>query len=514
MDYRPRRFLRVLISRLLTPRGVIAGALTLWIAVLAVCGWIAYQSYVDAVQLATQGSQNLALVIERSLKQLFTSYNQSLQSVVDGATDAEAMALPLRLRNRVLFDNSATGQYFGSMWLLNAEGRVIADSAHMDKVTMEDFSDRKSFLVHKNTPLLDFWISPSHHFSHIPGITEITVSRRVSAPDGSFAGVVIGTISTGYFQSLLEGLDLKRSGSAAIIMTDGAMLARNPHVQSLIGQNFRSGPVFQHMMREQSGVMWGRIAIDGVERLHVFKRIEGLPILIAVSPSRYDMLEDWRGRTLLLGVLGLLFGFVALPTSYLFARELRRRKMSELELRRLAHLDPLTGLENRGSFDRMLQKACAMSARTGSPLSLLFLDVDKFKVYNDTYGHQAGDRVLQRVTAAAGHELRRLTDHFARFGGEEFIAILEGADEAQALATAERVRVAIEGLRIPHAGSPTGHVTVSIGVASVRGGIAPDILVRMADEALYDAKAGGRNCVKLYFPAQHTLSVSTAGAGG
>jgi diguanylate cyclase (GGDEF)-like protein len=506
MYRKPVRLLLASIPRLLTPKGVIAGGVLLWFTVIALCCWISYQSYKDAVQLATQSSNNLLLVIERSFKQIISAYNLSLQAVVDGATDIEIMALPTRLRNRVLFDNSATGKYFGGMMLLDAEGRVIADTAHMDVPSMEDFSDRKSFLVHKNTPLLDFWISPSHHFSHLPGVTEITFSRRVSNSDGSFAGVVIGTMYTDYFQSLLEGLDLRRTGSAAVIMTDGTLLARNPYIQAMIGKNFRSGPIFQEMMREQSGALWGRIAIDGVERLHVFKRIEGLPILIAVSPSRNDILADWKRRAVLLGVLAFLFGLVVLPTSYLFARELQRRQKSELELRRQAYLDPLTGLDNRGTFDRALQKACAVAARIGSPLALLFFDVDKFKIYNDTYGHQAGDKVLKRVTAAASNELRRLTDHFARFGGEEFIAILEGADETQAATTAERVRAAIENLKIPHAGSSTGVVTVSVGIASVSGAITPEMIVKMADEALYDAKAAGRNCVMHFSPKDKAVS--------
>ena len=130
-------------------------------------------------------------------------------------------------------------------------------------------------------------------------------------------------------------------------------------------------------------------------------------------------------------------------------------------------------------------------------MSLLFFDLDKFKAYNDTYGHQAGDEVLKRTTAAASQVLQRSTDRFARYGGEEFVAILEGADQTQAAEIAERVRASIESLKIAHPDSPTGYVTVSIGVASVRGdGATPRALIGMADEALYDAKAAGRNCVR------------------
>jgi diguanylate cyclase (GGDEF)-like protein len=503
MSLSPKKLLLTSVSRMLTAKGVIASGIALWAGVIALCGWIVYLSYLDAVELAKQSSHNLLLAIERDLERTINSYDLSLQAAIKGSQDSNIMSLPMPLRSGALFDNSATARYFGVIVLLNAQGRVIADSSSMDESSGADFSDRKPYLMHKENPALDFWISSPHPSKRRAGTVEITISRRINAPDGSFAGIVVGTINIDYFQSLLSGLDLKRSGRALILMNDGSLLAREPYQQEVAGLNVHSGPMFKIFIKEHSGVIWGVSGIDGVNRLHVYKQLVHLPMIIDIAPSRSDILADWKGRSLLMLVLVIVFSLVVLPTTFLFARELRQRRRSELELRRQAHLDPMTGLDNRGTFDRALQKACAISMRTGSPLSLLFLDLDKFKAYNDTYGHQAGDAVLKRTTATAHKELQRSTDHFARYGGEEFVAILEGSDEAQAIKIAERIRTAIEDLKITHPSNPTGFVTISIGVASAQGNATPEMLINMADEALYDAKAAGRNRVMPFTPRNH-----------
>ncbi|AJE99937.1 GGDEF domain-containing protein [Pandoraea apista] len=506
-----KRRLLALISRMLTPGGVVLSGMALWAGVVALCGWVAWQSYADAVQLATQSSRNLLLVIERDVVRTITSYDLSLQAVIQGAKDADTMSLPPRLRDRILFDNSATAQYFGSIVLLDANGRVLADSAHMGATPTADFSDRAAYLKHKANPSLELWISPPHASRRANAATDITISRKISAPDGAFGGVVIGTINVDYFRSLLDGIDLRHSGTAAIMMTDGSLLTRVPFSRTLVGQNLSAGSVFKVLSSVPSGSVWGAASIDGIKRLHTFGRVDHLPIIIDVAPSEHDILSDWEQRAVSILVLMLVFSLVVLPATFLFSRELRLRRNSIIELRREAHIDPLTGLDNRRTFDRCLQKACAVAMRTGAPLALLFLDFDKFKAYNDTYGHQAGDAVLVRSTAAARAVLNRSTDHFARFGGEEFVAILEGTNEAQALTVAHKVRAAIERVGTPHAGNRTGVVTVSIGVAIGQGRCQPDKLIRMADEALYDAKAEGQNCVRVYRPARRAAAPHVSG---
>lgn len=180
--------------------------------------------------------------------------------------------------------------------------------------------------------------------------------------------------------------------------------------------------------------------------------------------------------------------------------QLRLKLLSD-ELMRSASSDGLTGLANRRELDRRLDLEWGRAAREGSTLSLLMLDVDHFKLFNDRYGHPAGDQCLRAVAAVVQTQARRATDLAARFGGEEFSLILPQACVSDAQVAAERLRAEVQALGIVHAASPTScHVTVSIGIASCRPfpgaqGVSAKDLIEQADRALYGAKALGRNRV-------------------
>jgi diguanylate cyclase (GGDEF)-like protein len=167
-------------------------------------------------------------------------------------------------------------------------------------------------------------------------------------------------------------------------------------------------------------------------------------------------------------------------------------------LHRISAQDGLTGVANRRHFDETLALEWRRAARGREPLSLLMLDIDYFKSFNDTAGHQAGDDCLRRVAQMLRTSVQRAGDLVARYGGEEFAILLPEADADQALQIATRLRERIEAMELAHPSSPFGRVTVSIGVTSVvppRDGSASEEFVRVADSALYDAKRQGRNRV-------------------
>jgi diguanylate cyclase (GGDEF)-like protein/PAS domain S-box-containing protein len=168
------------------------------------------------------------------------------------------------------------------------------------------------------------------------------------------------------------------------------------------------------------------------------------------------------------------------------------------QLKELATTDGLTGLLNRRSFDQVIDGELSRTGRERQPLSLLMIDVDRFKAYNDRYGHQAGDKCLKLVANCLREAALRPGDSLARYGGEEFVAILPNTDEDGAYIIAERLRKGLHDLRLPHEGSEKGIVTVSIGIASYPGNVIDrrdTELLRRSDEALYDAKAAGRDRV-------------------
>ena len=169
-------------------------------------------------------------------------------------------------------------------------------------------------------------------------------------------------------------------------------------------------------------------------------------------------------------------------------------------LRRLSNSDGLTGIANRRRFDRGMRSEWRRAYRHHSELSLLLLDIDDFKAYNDGYGHLAGDDCLKRIAAALSTAITRPDALVARYGGEEFAVLLPRTDAAKALRCADQLQEALAALALPHRFSRASeHITASIGVATLRPGIRikPSDFIRCADRALYVAKAEGRNRVVL-----------------
>ncbi|SHE72538.1 diguanylate cyclase (GGDEF) domain-containing protein [Devosia limi DSM 17137] len=190
-------------------------------------------------------------------------------------------------------------------------------------------------------------------------------------------------------------------------------------------------------------------------------------------------------------------------TSMVVVSDMTKIKRDEAELlilteqlKVLASTDGLTGLMNRRAFDHALDTELARSRRNNSPLSLLIIDIDWFKAFNDLYGHPAGDTCLRAVGASLKRVLTRPADFVARYGGEEFVAVLPDMDEAGAIKVAEAFRRALLERNLVHGGSGTGRVTASVGAATYRAH--SDLrwsreLVSRADQALYNAKAEGRD---------------------
>ena len=241
------------------------------------------------------------------------------------------------------------------------------------------------------------------------------------------------------------------------------------------------------------------LTVDGVQ---IGGALEMLLIAFALA-ERYNALrrERLRAQQDLLAVKEQLLEMSRMTERNLEQRVDERTKQllaMNRKLEALSLLDPLTGIANRRQFEQTLRREWTRMERLGQPLALVMLDVDSFKIYNDKYGHPAGDECLRNV-AQAIFRVSRSNELVARYGGEEFAVIAPDADGQDALHIAQRARSAVEALGLPHGGSDQGVVTVSCGVASATPG--PDStlesLLRRADNALYAAKARGRNQVVL-----------------
>lgn len=189
---------------------------------------------------------------------------------------------------------------------------------------------------------------------------------------------------------------------------------------------------------------------------------------------------------------------IALDKSGLAERLLSMEQMHSVELEKLSRTDSLTALANRRQFDETLRNEFRQVIRTKAPLSVIMIDIDYFKAFNDTYGHQRGDECLQMVAGAIKAAMRRPQDLAARYGGEEFICLLPETNHEGAIAIARAIKNNIAALKFPHKGSQVAdHVTVSLGVATdvCDATSLPEHIVKMADGHLYWAKNNGRNRV-------------------
>jgi diguanylate cyclase (GGDEF)-like protein len=240
------------------------------------------------------------------------------------------------------------------------------------------------------------------------------------------------------------------------------------------------------------------VVMPGMDGFEVCTRLQGdeatrnIPVIFVTAHS--DAAQETRG--LETGAVD----FISKPVNPAVVRarvktHLTLKLQSDL-MRKLVFLDGLTGVYNRRYFDKQLTMEAARSARNQSPLSLIMLDVDCFKLYNDHYGHQMGDDCLRKMATTLKGGLRRPADMVARFGGEEFTCILPETDFSDAMALARELERAIRALQIPHVHSQVdGVVTISLGVATRRVNsqcVEPAALLAEADAQLYMAKRDGR----------------------
>lgn len=486
---------------LLTPRAIVTGAVVIAAFMVSLCGVVVYQSRDDALQRAHETARNLALIAERDIERNFELYSLSLQAVIDGLNDREIMTASPHVRQQALFDRSATASYLGSILVLDETGRVRLDSLSADPPPM-NFGDRRYFTVQRDRPDAGLFVSDPYHSRLRAGSPSIALSRRIAGPDGSFKGVAMVAIRLDYFHELFSGLKLGPHGSIALIGSDGVMVMRQPFDPAVIGRDISHASTFRRFAATSEGWFADTSTIDGVRRLYYFKHMARLPLIVMVAEAESDIYAAWSRRALVIGSLMAVFAVAFVGLAFVLAAQLRRRMRAESELALLARTDGLTGLNNRRTLGEILDQEWRRARRTRSVFSLLFVDVDLFKAYNDIYGHQAGDDALAAVARCIGETIRRPADSAARYGGEEFLVVLPDTPPQGAAAMAEQIRVAISELHIEHAASEFGHVTASIGAAAWTPEYDGDVraVIRAADQALYDAKATGRNKVTLSGP--------------
>lgn len=581
----------------------------------------------DAWERAQDASANLTRAVERDLSSEIRAIDLTLGAVADLVERAFADRAFADIRKELAPGRLSSSRYLDAVVVVNERGDVIFDTRQHPQQTTVNIADRDIFAAHRHRPDLGLYITAPYRSRLADGLWSIGFSRRLTYPDGSFAGVAAAAIRVNDLQAAFEGMRLGSRGTMTLIREDGIVLARNPADIGLLGRDLSGAGPVRRMREALAGQFVAIAAIDGVERFYTYRHLDGAPLIFNVALAVSDIYQSWWRKAAIIGgltgilVIAMLTMLLRLnrelarrrdaelaarrneasfrllaenssdmvshvdlagrrlyvspaaaeifgrPTAELIgrsaledvasqdralvqdsfrrlwsgeraitfecrilrpggdavwveasartiigettgkpegyvtvARDVTERKRAEARLSALARTDAVTGLANRRAFDEALEREWHRARREETPLSLLLVDADRFKLFNDTYGHPEGDACLKRLADAAAGIGRRPADMVARYGGEELAILLPDTAAENALSLAEQLRGDIEAMGLAHeANPPAGVVTVSVGVATdhpwstPRG--APASLVAAADASLYRAKRTGRNRV-------------------
>ncbi len=474
--------------------GLLCGAL---LGIFLIFGMIVNDARQDVTRGVAIAAGNLATAVAHDVDRNLELLDVSLQTVAEAWVDPKVQALDVALRDMVLFDRSAAAQGLGSIIVLDPNGTVEAASRAAIARGMS-FADRDYFRVHLTTSDIGLFVSKPF-VGRINGAWQLAISRRIQTRDGGFGGVVFGTLQLSYLSKLYKGLNVGSDGSITLFRTDGRVIVREPYVESDVRRDLGFNEGFDQIRSARSGSFEGVSPVDGARRIVSFHRVGSLPLIQDVEVSVDQAYASWWRKTITIGaVLGLLC-LCTVTLAWILNAELKRRVKIEAILENLAATDPLTGLANRRRLGETLHAEWRRAIREGTTMSLLMIDADRFKTFNDTYGHPAGDELIKALAGCIRENVHRPGDLAARYGGEEFAVLLPDTNLAGALTVAEGIRERVLQLSSPHSGSRDQIATVSIGIASLQPtlDVPSDALIAAADGALYRAKQDGRNCCRV-----------------
>ena len=479
------------------------------LSLTSVVAWTSWQEYKEELSLSEAETSNLARALAQHASDSIQSADNIVISLVHSVELAKGDGKPLRELNPFLSQLVAELQIFQALSILDERGNSVASSEAVLSKNI-NFGEREYFRYHQNKDDREPYIGPAIH-SKTTGEFIVTVSRRLNNSKGNFAGVVVATLRLDFFQYFYAEIDIGHSGVIFLAKDDGTLLVRRPFIESILGSNVSKGRVFDaYRKKGPVATIMAPSIIDQKVRLFSYHHLEKYPLIVAVGIGPEEIFASWREKTFrLIVICGLLLTLLSMFGAYLI-RQINKRQTSEGELQRakleleslnkelekLASEDGLTGLSNRRKFDKTLKQEYIRAIRNRTSIALIMIDVDRFKQYNDIYGHPAGDDCLTLIGSALKKLPARGADFVARYGGEEIVILLPETDFDGAESMAERARILIESLAITHSGNPPGIVTISAGFAAIKptlGDPNPIALVKTADEALYSAKAAGRN---------------------
>lgn len=472
--------------------------------------WNAWQARQTQIKETFAAVKNVSYALAQHANQTFKEADIVLTGVSeriqhDGLSPASRDRLHQLLAARVQDLPSLDG-----LFVYDEEGAQLVTSRET-ALRQAHISDREYFQYHRDHP--DF-------MPHIgPPVVSLgtkkwifTISRRINKADGSFGGVILATLDVASFQKFYDQFEIGNEGSILLGLMNGTSLYRRPFTEDAVGRDLSNTQIYRNLVLQNSeNVAVIKSSVDGITRFNSYRRVDDYPLFVAAAMSKDEVLAEWAGDTIQRGIF-ILTGIILVSlfgNRLIFninRRELAeknameaKKKLEELNrtLSQLAMQDGLTGLSNRRHFDHSLATEMNRARREHACMSLLMIDIDFFKRYNDRYGHQRGDDCLKTVAQTIQACTQRPGDIAARYGGEEFAVILPECDAEGAKNVAAHICQSVRDRHLEHEDSPHKQVTVSIGIATTYSpppDAEADKLLRTADMALYESKTSGRDC--------------------
>jgi PAS domain S-box-containing protein len=308
-------------------RAIVAAAAIIILGIIVGAAAVLWDSRQAAWREAVHNSENLAAAFEHDIKRNIEIYDLTLRSTIEDLQLPNIWTVDPLTRQHILFDGVVSARYLGAVVVLDEHGNVLAQS-NSPTPQSGNVSDREYFTAHRDNPHLGLFISHpfrgrgSHQWS-------IGISRRLDHPDGSFAGVVVGSLRLGFFRHLFERIDFGPGGGATLAHTDRILIARTPYREADIGHDISSWSVFRDPNPPPIVVTRARSMFDGTDRLYVSQKVGDLPLRITVFVPTDRVFAEWRQKALIVGIAVVGLTGVAGILGVLVFVELRRRSRAE-----------------------------------------------------------------------------------------------------------------------------------------------------------------------------------------
>jgi diguanylate cyclase (GGDEF)-like protein/PAS domain S-box-containing protein len=329
------------ISSFLLARVALMRRPMLWVGILAglavgafifLCAMVMLDGKQDAERQADQAAANMAEAIEHDTARTFEMFDLSLQGVIRALTKPEIARLTGEARQIALFDYATNATYLNGILILDETGNIADDSRSL-KPPAQNLADREYFRVHRDNPDVGMYLSRPFKSRLHDGEWMIAISRRISKPDGSFGGVVVGTLQLDYFQSLFANLSLGPGGVVDLLRSDGTLVARKPFHLMAVGRDRSNTALFQHYPAANAGHFESTGDTVGIPRRFTFGQVQNLPLVVSIGFAIADIYAPWRQKAWFIGGLMAGFVFTILALTTLLSREFARRQQADDFLR-------------------------------------------------------------------------------------------------------------------------------------------------------------------------------------